>query len=334
MIISREASQQPFRPLGIVGNAPPMLSLYLTIRQIALSDATVLIRGEPGTGKRLVASAIHSTSRRAQGPFVEVHCATLGEDLLERKLFGYEEETLPGALPGRASCIQEAEGGTLFLDEIGALSPQSQVKLLRVLQEHEYERLGGSQPVRADVRVIAATSQELEAGADRGGFREDLYYRINVIPILLPPLRERRIDIVPLVAHFLAKYSQKLGKRVTQINPAAIDLLCSHRWPGNVRELESCIEYAILLTSDGVIRERDLPPTLRTPESPRTAEDSSLKTTVEQVQRDMITVALKHTDGNVTAAAEQLGITPRVLRYKIKRLGIACSLAQTSGRHG
>ncbi len=329
---NREAFEEPLRPPNIVGNAPEMRRLYLTIRQIAPSNATVLIRGEPGTGKGLVASAIHSTSRRAQGPFVEFHCAMLGEDLLERKLFGYEEEASSGALSGRAGCIQEAEGGTLFLEEIGALSPRAQVKLLRILQEREYERLGGSETTRADVRVIAATSQDLEAAAEQGSFREDLYYRINVIPIFLPPLRERQGDILPLVAHFLAECSQKIGKRVTEISPAAIDVLWAHRWPGNVRELGNCVEYAVLLTSDGVIRECNLPPTLRTPQSGRTTEDGSRKTTVEQVERDMITVALKHTTGNVTAAAEQLGITPRVLRYRIKRLGI--DRPQTSGGGG
>lgn len=323
MSTRRDASHEPFRPPDVVGNAPQTRSLRLTIRQIAPSDATVLIRGEPGTGKTLAASAIHFASRRAQGPFVEVHCAAIGEDLLDRKLFGYDAAAFPGALSGRPGCIQEAAGGTLFLGEVGALSPGAQVKLLRVLQEHEYERLGSTETARADVRIIAATSQDVEAAAERRGLREDLYYRINVIPIFLPPLRERQADILPLVAHFLAEYSRRLGKRVTQLSPAAVDLLWAHGWPGNVRELENCVEYAVLLSSDGVIRESDLPPTLRTPESGRTAEDGSLKTTVEQVERDMIAVALKHTDGNVTAAAERLGITPRVLRYKIKRMGIS-----------
>jgi len=299
-----------------------MCSLYFTIRQIALSDATVLIRGEPGTGKTLVASAVHATSPRARGPFVEAHCIALDADLLDRKLFGYVEGTGAERLLHRAGHLEEAEGGTLFLHDIGALSSMAQVKLLRVLQEHEYERRGSNETVKADVRVIAATSQDLEAAVEQGRFREDLYYRINVIPIQLPSLRERPGDILPLVAHFVTQYSRKLGKRVTQISPAAIDLLLAHRWPGNVRELESCVEYAMLLTTDGIIRDSDLPPTLGSPESRKTIEDGSLKRSVDQMQREMIVVALKHSDGNVTAAAELLGITSRVLRYRIKRLGI------------
>ena len=196
------------------------------------------------------------------------------------------------------------------------------MKLLRLLQEHEYERLGSHDTSRANVRVIGATSQDLEPGIEQGSFRGDLYYRVNVIPIVLPPLRERRSDILPLVEHFLAQYSQKLGKPVTEITPAALDVLETHDWPGNVRELESCLKYAILLASNGVIHESDLPPTLRKPASRWDAEVGSLKTTVEQVQRDMISVALAQSAGNVTAAAGRLGITPRKLRYKMKKLAV------------
>ncbi len=309
-----------------------MRSLDLTIRRIAASDATVLIRGEPGTEKELVAAAIHSSSRRSRGPLMKLHCAAVSESLLEGKLFGYADGSPPQAVHGRPGCVQQAEGGTLFLDEIGVLPVSTQVKLLRVLQESQYEPLGGTNLVHADVRLVASTSQNLEAAAEEGRFREDLYYRISVIPIDLPPLRERRSDILPLVAHFIAEYSPKLGKQVVLISPSAIDLLWAYGWPGNVHELESCMERAVLLAADGVIRAQDLPSSLGVPESVMPAEAASLDPTVTQTQRDMITVALKQARGNLKAAAELLLMTPQSLRRRIKNLGIDPKSASESPR--
>ena len=222
----------------------------MKIHQVAASDTTVLIRGESGTGKELVASAIHYTSPRAKKPFVKVNCAALNENLLESELFGHEKGAFTGASVRRAGRLEEAEGGTLFLDEIGDFSPAIQVKLLRVLQEREFERVGSNQTLKANVRIIAATNQDLEARSSEGQFRQDLYYRINVFPIMLPPLRERKDDILLLADHFVAKYAKKMGKDVRRISTPAINMMLAYHWPGNVRELENCIEYAVLLSND------------------------------------------------------------------------------------
>jgi Nif-specific regulatory protein len=318
----RIALQEQFRPENIIGNSHAMREVYLKIHQVSSSDTTVLIRGESGTGKELVASAIHYSSRRAQRPFVKVNCAALSEGLLESELFGHEKGAFTGALHARIGRLQEAGGGTLFLDEIGDFSPVIQVKLLRVLQEREFERVGSNETLKIDIRVIAATNQNLEARFESGLFRQDLYYRINVFPIHLPPLRERRDDILLLADHFVAKYAAKMGKEVRRISTPAINMMFAYHWPGNVRELENCIEYAVLLSSDGVIHAHNLPPTLQMPDLVDTAAAGSLKTRVELLEKDMIVDALKTTGGSVTMAAEQLGITPRMVRYKIKNLRI------------
>ena len=318
----RNALQEQFRPENIIGNSHAMREIYLKIHQVASSDTTVLIRGESGTGKELVASAIHYSSRRSQKPMVKINCAALSEGLLESELFGHEKGAFTGALFARNGRIEEAEGGTLFLDEIGDFSPAIQVKLLRVLQEREYERVGSNKTVKADVRVIAATNQDLEARVADEGFRQDLYYRINVFPIVLPPLRERKHDILLLADHFVAKYSKKMGKEVRRISTPAINMMFAYHWPGNVRELENCIEYAVLLADDGVIHGHNLPPTLQLPESSEANNAGLLKTRIRVLERDMLTDALKSSGGSVTAAARQLGITPRMVRYKLKLLGI------------
>jgi Nif-specific regulatory protein len=318
----RDALQERFRPENIIGNSHAMREVYLKIHQVASSDTTVLVRGESGTGKELAASAIHYSSRRAQQPFVKVNCAALSEGLLESELFGHEKGAFTGALYSRTGRIEEAEGGTLFLDEIGDFSPAIQVKLLRVLQEREFERVGSNRTLKANIRIIAATNQDLEARAEAGLFRQDLYYRINVFPIRLPPLRERRDDILLLADHFVAKCAHKMGKEVRRISTPAINMAFAYHWPGNVRELENCIEYAVLLSSDGVIHGHNLPPTLQMPEMTETAQAGSLTTRVELLERDMIIDALKLTGGSAPAAAQQLGITPRMIRYKMKKLGI------------
>jgi Nif-specific regulatory protein len=292
------------------------------IQQVAASDTTVLVRGESGTGKELVALAIHYNSPRAQGPMVKVNCAALNENLLESELFGHEKGAFTGALFARAGRIEEAEGGTLFLDEIGDFSPSIQVKLLRVLQERQYERVGSNRTVAANVRIIAATNQDLEARVASGLFRNDLYYRIHVFPITLPPLRERRDDILLLTDHFVAKYAAKMGKDVRRISTPAINMMFAYHWPGNVRELENCVEYAVLLASDGVIHGHNLPPTLQMPDIQDSRERGSFQIRMELLERDLISDALKSCRGNIAATAEHLGITARMVRYKLKRLGL------------
>jgi Nif-specific regulatory protein len=318
----RDALQEQFRPENIIGNSHPMREVYLKIKQVASSDTTVLIRGDSGTGKELVASAIHYTSGRAKQPFVKVNCAALNENLLESELFGHEKGAFTGALAARAGRLEEAEGGSLFLDEIGDFSPAIQVKLLRVLQEREYERVGNNRTLKANVRIIAATNQDLELRLAEGLFRQDLYYRINVFPIRLPALRERKDDILLLADHFVAKYAKKMGKPVRRISTPAINMMFAYHWPGNVRELENCIEYATLLATDDVIHGHHLPPTLQLPTAGDAASPALLKGRVEAIERDMITDALKATQGSVREVAEQLGITPRMVRYKMKKLGI------------
>ena len=325
--LSDQSSQQPMHtetlyPQNMIGNSRGMREVYLRIHQVATTHTTVLIRGESGTGKEAVASAVHGSSLRANRPLVKVSCAALSDELLESELFGHEEGAFNGALSPRVGRIEEAEGGTLFLDEIGDLSPAIQVKLLRVLQEREFERVDGNTTIRADVRVLAATNRDLEAGVEAGVFRQDLYYRINVFPILLPPLRQRKDDIPLLANHFVEKYAKEMGKDVHHISTPAIDLMLTYHWPGNVRELENCIEYAVLLSRDGVIHDHNLPPALRTPGSEEVVSPISLKARVAALEKDMIVDALKSTHGCVNSAARQLAITPRMVRYKIKKLGI------------
>jgi Nif-specific regulatory protein len=318
----RSALEERFRPENIIGNSHAMRDVYLKIHQVASTDTTVLLRGESGTGKELVATALHYSSRRNRNAMVKVNCAALSEGLLESELFGHEKGAFTGAINSRIGRIEEAEGGTLFLDEIGDFSPAIQVKLLRALQEREYERVGSNHTMKANVRIIAATNRNLEAAVEAALFRQDLYYRINVFPIFLPPLRDRKDDILLLADHFVQKYAKKMGRDVRRISTPAINMMLAYHWPGNVRELENCIEYGVLLSSDGVIHGHSLPPTLQMPEAGVTARHGTLRVRVDLLERDMIMDALKCTHGNVSAAARQLGITPRMVRYKIKRLKI------------
>jgi len=318
----RSALEEKFRPESIIGNSHAMESVYLQIHHVAAADTTVLVRGESGTGKELVASAIHYGSPRCHKPFVKVNCAALSEGLLESELFGHEKGAFTGALFQRIGRIEEAEGGTLFLDEIGDFSPPTQVKLLRTLQERQYERVGSNKTISANVRIIAATNQDLESRVESGLFRNDLYYRINVFPIFLPPLRDRQHDIILLADHFVAKYARKMQKEVRRISTPAINMMLAYHWPGNVRELENCIEYAVLLSKEGVIHGSNLPPSLQMPGVSETAEAGSLKMRMDLAARDVMMDALKATGGNISEAARQLGITPRMARYKIRKLGI------------
>ena len=318
----RDALQERFRPENIVGNSRPMREVYTRIRRVAASQTTVLIRGETGTGKELVASAIHYSSPRSTGPYIRVNCAQLSESLLESELFGHEQGAFTGAIQQRIGRIEEAEDGTLFLDEIGDFPPAIQVKLLRFLQEHEFERVGSNQTRSANVRVIAATNRDLEKAVADGDFRHDLYYRVNVFPITLPPLRERHDDILLLANHFVDKYGKQMGKEIRRISTPAIDMMMAYHWPGNVRELENCIEHAVLLADGDVIHGHHLPPTLEMPGDAPNDNSGTLEACVNAVERDMISDALKRTAGNAAAAARQLGITPRMIRYKMKNLGI------------
>jgi Nif-specific regulatory protein len=299
-----------------------MCEVRLRIRQVAATHTTVLVRGEVGTGKKLVAAAIHAGSLSAHKPLVTVHCEALGDESLESELFGHAEGAFPGALSGHVGRVEEAEGSTLFLDEIGDFSPSLQVKLLHLLQEGEFERVGSIRPRKASVRVIAATERDLEAAVEAGRFRQDLYYQVTVFPIVLPPLRQRREDILLLAEHFVRKHSQNMGKPVQSIDAAATNMLLAYDWPGNVRQLDSAIESAVLLCRNGVIHSQNLPPALAAPEARAVAAMGSLKARVAILERDMLLEALKLCGGSVRAAAKHLGITPRIARYKMKRLGI------------
>jgi two-component system NtrC family response regulator len=318
----RQALEERHRVEGIIGESGRMQEVLSLVRRVSPSEATVLIRGESGTGKELIAKAIHYASRRAAAPLVRVNCAALPENLLESELFGHEKGAFTGAVASRKGRFELAEGGTLFLDEIGDLPLHLQVKLLRVLQEREFERVGSGRPIPADVRVLAATHRDLEALVRAGQFRDDLYYRINVVTIALPPLRERREDIPQLVEHFLAGFAAKNGKAIRGLTREARDALLRYDYPGNVRELENLIERAVVLTRDDVLGLADLPLSLREPE-PAVAEERGLTAAVEGLERRMIREALARASGVQTAAAERLGISERVLRYKLRKYGLA-----------
>ena len=320
---AREETQGRFRPANLIGNSKAMQAVYDAIAQVAGTDTTVLIRGESGTGKELVAQAIHEHSRRKGGAFVKVHCAALPESILESELFGHERGAFTGAVARRKGRFELAHGGTIFLDEVGDFTPAIQVKLLRVLQEREFERVGGMDTIRVDVRIIAATNRNLEEMIADGRFRQDLYYRLNVFPIHVPPLRERRADILLLADYFVEKYSGRAPEhKVLRISTPAIDMLMAYHWPGNVRELENCIERAVLLSSDGVIHGYHLPPTLQTAEASGTALRGPLKATLENVEREIILDALKSSRGNMAKAARALGITERIMGLRVKKHGV------------
>jgi len=318
----REALAERHRVEGIIGDSGRMQEVLSLVRRVALSDATVLIRGESGTGKELIARALHYASPRAAGPLVKVNCAALAESLLEAELFGHEKGAFTGAVASRKGRFELADGGSIFLDEIGDLPPHLQVKLLRVLQEREFERVGSSRPIKVDVRLLAATHRNLEALVREGRFREDLYYRINVVTIILPPLRERREDLPPLIEHFLSAFAGKNGKTVRGLTREAREALLRYDYPGNIRELENLIERAVVLTRDDVIGVEDLPLTLETP-APGSGEGAGLIAAVEGLERRMIQEALAKADGTQTRAAELLGISERVLRYKLRKYGLS-----------
>jgi len=311
-----------FQPDNMIGNSQAMQEAFDLIAQVSKSEATVLIRGESGTGKELVAHAIHYNSLRAEKPFIKVNCAALPESVIESELFGHEKGAFTGALATRKGRFELADGGTIFLDEIGELSAMTQVKLLRVLQEREIERVGGSETIKINVRVIAATNRNLEDEIVNGTFREDLYYRLNVFPIHIPPLRERKTDIMLLSDFFTEKYSKKNRKQVKRISSSAIDLIMSYHWPGNVRELENCIERASLLSTDQVIHAYHLPPSLQSAESSDTGIHMTLEQSVENLEKELIKEALKSNRGNMAKAARKLNITERIMGLRVKKYDI------------
>ena len=292
------------------------------ISQVCRSNATVLVRGQSGTGKELVANSIHYNSTRAKHPFVKVNCAALPENLIESELFGHEKGAFTGAVKQKQGKFELAHRGTLFLDEIGSISLDVQVKLLRALQEREFERVGGHRTIKSDVRIIAATNKNLERAVEEGSFRGDLYYRLNVFPIFLPPLKERKTDILLLADYFVERYASENGKEIRRISTPGIDMLMSYHWPGNVRELENCIERAVLLCNEGVIHGYHLPPTLQTGIESGTLPAKTLEEATCNLEREMIIDSLKNTRGNITAAAGMLGTTVRKFSYKAQKYGI------------
>ena len=307
---------------NIIGTSGPTRQMYEQVAQVAQTNTTVLIRGESGTGKELIAHAIHYNSLRAKKPFVKVSCAALPDTLIESELFGYEKGAFTGANARMKGRFEMAEGGTLFLDEIGDINLSTQVKLLRVLQEREFERLGGTETVKVNVRLIAATNKDMEKAIHDGTFREDLYYRLNVFTIFVPPLRERKADLLLLADHFLEKFSREHGKVIKRISTPAIDMLTAYHWPGNVRELENALERAVLVCDSAVIHGHHLPPSLQTADSSGTVTRVSLKDAVAAYERDLILDALKTTRGNRAKAARLLDTTERILNYKVRGYGI------------
>ena len=321
---------------NIIGTSGPTRQMYEQVAQVAQTNTTVLIRGESGTGKELIAHAIHYNSLRAKKPFVKVSCAALPDTLIESELFGYEKGAFTGANARKKGRFEMAEGGTLFLDEIGDINPNTQVKLLRVLQEREFERLGGTDTVKVNVRMIAATNKDMEKAMAEGTFREDLYYRLNVFTIFVPPLRDRKADLLLLADHFLEKFSREHGKVIKRISTPAIDMLMAYHWPGNVRELENALERSVLVCDSAVIHGHHLPPSLQTADSSGTVTRVSLKDAVAAYERDLILDALKTTRGNRAKAARLLDTTERILNYKVRGYAIDVRRFKTPevGRRG
>jgi len=326
----REELKERFRPANIIGRSHAMQAVYDLIAQVARSNATVLLRGESGVGKELVAHAIHYNSHRADRPFVRVNIGALPASIVESELFGHERGAFTGAVVQRTGDFEMAQGGTIFLDEIGDLSPNTQILLLRVLQEKEFRRVGSSRTLKTNARVVAATNRDLETLVEQGAFRQDLYYRLNVFPIHVPPLRDRKTDILLLADHFAEKHSKAHGKNVRRISTPAIDMLMCYHWPGNVRELENCVERAVLLSTDDVIHGHHLPPTLQTAEASGTPPAGDLQASLDSLEREMILDALKSSRGNMAKAARALGITERVMGLRVKKHAIDTRRFRTS----
>lgn len=320
----KEGLPQEFDFSDIIGNSKKMRDLFEILMMVAPSDATALILGESGTGKELIADAIQRNSLRADKPFVKLNCAALPENLLESELFGHEKGAFTGAASRRQGRFELADQGTIFLDEIGDMSLATQSKILRVLQEGEFERLGGDNSLHVDVRVIAATNKDLEKEVQKGNFRQDLFFRLGVVPIEIPPLRERKEDIALLAEHFLKQFAQKNQRLIKGFSPAAIDLLMRYHWPGNVRELENVVERAVILSRDAMITPQALPLAFKQlgEETSDNDMDKLVGRSLKEVEKELILKTLEETGHNITRTAEILGITRRGLQYKLKELGI------------
>ncbi len=325
------ASDQAARAISsITGNSPQMQEIFKVITKIAPSPSTVLLRGESGTGKELVAYEIHRNSHRASKPFIKINCAAIPATLIESELFGHERGAFTGAVASKPGRFELAHDGTLFLDEVADMPLEMQVKLLRVLQEHEFQRVGGVNTIKVDVRIIAATNKDLDAEIKAGRFREDLFYRLNVVPIVLPPLRERRADIDLLIRFFVQQFREKLGKDIRGIATGAMAALRAFNWPGNIRQLENVLERMILMSEGTTLEVSDLPDEIAhlakstdidSSEGPLTFKEIVRKQT-QSVERDLIEKALEETNGNVTKTAEKLGLSRKGLQLKMKELGI------------
>jgi len=332
----REALGQRYQFDNIVANSPGMQEVLATVEQVAPSNATVLLGGESGVGKDMIARAIHQHSRRVNGPFIKINCTAIPENLLESELFGYEKGAFTGAVMAKPGKFELADKGTIFLDEIGDMPSSLQVKLLRVLQEREFERLGGTRTIKVDVRVVAATNQDLRAALEQGTFREDLYYRLNVVPISIPPLREHKEDIPYLVDHFIKRFVEGSGKAIEGITPEAMKLLVDFHWPGNVRELENIIERAVVMTTGPKIDVGDIRLDILAPSANRpgldpvsmAADGSALPLlpeglTLEQYEDKLIHEALQRAGGNKSQAARLLGLSRNALRYRLSKMGVS-----------
>jgi len=314
---------------NIIGKSKGMKEIYKMIRQIANSKSTVLIMGESGTGKELISRAIHYNSNRKNFPFITINCAAIPETLIESELFGHEKGAFTDAIRTKKGLFEEADGGTLFLDEIGELSLTTQAKILRFLEEKEFNRVGGSKMIKVDVRLITATNKDLIQLIKKGGFREDLYYRINVVPIILPPLRERKEDIPLLVDHFIKKFNEENHKNVKGVQPEALELMINYEWPGNVRELENLMERVIALTPNEYIQPKELPFSLVNVSKSNGLKESILSGQIpflkaeEEFEKEVILDALKRSNNVQSHAAAILGISRRILKYKMDKLGIS-----------
>ncbi len=306
---------------NIIGNSNKMREVLQMISQVSSSSATVLIRGESGTGKELVANSVHYNSDRNKKPFIKINCAAIPENLIESELFGHEKGAFTGASRQKKGKFEMADQGTIFLDEIGNMDPSAQVKLLRVLQEKEFERVGGYKPIKTNVRIVAATNSNLEEMVQQGKFRDDLYFRLNVFPIYIPSLRMRKTDIILLADHFLEKYKKEHGKNIKRITTPAIDMMMEYHWPGNVRELENCIERAVILCNEGAIHSYHLPATLQTGTKSKTLP-RSLEEAVVHLEKEILMDSLKNTKGNINKAAKLIGITVRKFSYKAAKYNI------------
>jgi DNA-binding NtrC family response regulator len=317
----RERLSERRRIHNIIGVSQPMQHVFDIVLQVAPSRASVLITGESGTGKELIAAAIHEHSSRAKGPFVKLHCAALAESLLESELFGHERGAFTGAVGRREGRFEQADGGTIFLDEIGEISQATQVKLLRFLQEHEFERVGGNTTIKVDVRIVAATNRNLMQRVREGLFREDLYYRLNVVSIEMPSLRQRPSDIPLLASHFLQKYARENGKTLDGFSDDALAQLANYEWPGNVRELENAIERAVVVCKKGRVGVEDLTPAVATATKRPDGMPAIPGSTMEEIERYAILKTLEQTGGSTSRAAETLGISPRTIQYRLQQYG-------------